>query len=83
MSHEIKLTKQPARQPINRANQLQKKNCATSQITWQRNNLPSKHLQAKQPEVKKLDIIIHQMISYVIRMTMIGHQTTIKNHKQG
>ena len=52
MSYEIKSTKQPAPQPVNYTNQLRKKHCVTSKTTDLWNNLPSKHLQAKQPEVE-------------------------------
>ena len=52
MSHGIKSTKQPATQPVNYRNQLQKNIAQPAKETYQWNNLPSKHLQAKQPKVE-------------------------------
>ena len=80
MSHEIKSTKQPATQPVNHTNQLQK-NLAqpakqrTSETTYHRNIY-----KLNNPKLSQLDILIYQMTSNVIRMDMIGYQPTIKNH---
>ena len=81
MSHEIKSTKQPATQPVNHTNQLQK-NLAqpakqhTSETTYRRNIYELNH-----PRLSQLDILIYQMTSNVIRLAMIGYQPTIKTHQ--
>ena len=81
MSHEIKSTKQPATQPVNHTNQLQK-NLAqpakqrTRETTYLRNIYELNH-----PRLSQLYILIYQMTSNVIRMAMIGYQPTIKNHQ--
>ena len=73
MSHEIKSTDQPARQPFNHTNQLQT-NIAQpakqhdSETTYHRNIY-----KLKNPRLSQLYILIYQMISNVICMAMIGY----------
>ena len=65
-------TSHATRQPYK---SIAKKHCATSQTTYQWNNLPSKHLQAKQP---KVELTLHSNLpSTVMRVAMIGHRPTI------
>ena len=81
MSHEIKSTKQPATQPVNHTNQLQK-NIAQpakqhiSETTYRRNIY-----KLNNPRLSQLYILIYQMTSNVIRLAMIGYQPTIKTHQ--
>ena len=81
MSHEIKSTKQPAPQPVNHTNQLQK-NIAqrakqhTIETTYRRNIYKPNN-----PRLSQLYILTYQMTSNVIRLAMIGYQPTIKNHQ--
>ena len=81
MSYEIKSTDQPAPQPVNYTNQLQK-NIAqppkqqTFETTYRRNIYKPNN-----PRLSQLYILIYQMTSNVIRLAMIGYQPTIKNHQ--
>ena len=73
MSHEIKSTDQPARQPFNHTNQLQTNITQPakqhdSETTYHRNIY-----KLKNPRLSQLYILIYQMTSNVICMVMIGY----------
>ena len=73
MSHEIKSTDQPGRQPFNHTNQLQtnitqQAKQHDSETTYHRNIY-----KLKKPRLSQLYLLIYQMTSNVICMTMIGY----------
>ena len=52
MSYEIKSTNQSAKQLVNHTNQLQTNLVQPAKQQTSEKNVPSKHLQAKKPEVE-------------------------------
>ena len=73
MSHEIKSTDQPGRQPFNHSNQLQTNITQPakqhdSETTYHRNIY-----KLKNPRLSQLYLLIYQMTSNVICMAMKGY----------
>ena len=81
MSHEIKSTKEPATQPVNHTNQLQKNLAQLSKQHTSETTYRANIYKLDNPRLSQLYKLIYQMTSNVICLAMIGYQPTIKTHQ--